>query len=302
MRAKRSGLLVALALLAGGLAGCGGDSDTEAAAGGAKIVIGSLDSPESEVLARIYGEALKSAGATVEYRLRLADAEVVVPALEEGRIDMVPAYLGDFLVAVDPSRTRGLSTLQALGALEGAVVHRGLTVAEPSSAAKSEVIAVTKDVAANQSLRKISDLTKLPPPIVLAGPLECAIRQTCLIGLRETYGLDVALTPTNEEGGPLTKAALQEGQAQIGRLFSSDPEAASGGKYVVLEDDKVVQLPGNIVPILRTAKTSPAILEVVNKVSEALTTEKLAGLNEKIIEENAAPAAVAAGFAGTATH
>ena len=303
MRAKLFGLLAALVLLAGGVAGCGRDSDTEAASGGAKIVIGSFDSAESEVLARIYGDALKSAGATVEYRLRLGDREAVVQALEEARIDMVPVYLGYFLGALDPSQTAALSSDQALEALDEVAARRGLAVAEPSSAANGEVIVVTKDVAAQHNLKKISDLTKLPPPIVLAGPLDCAIRETCLVGLRSKYGLDVALTPTdNEEGGPLTKEALEEGRAQIGRLFSSDPDTLSGGDYVVLEDDKVFQQPGNIVPVLRKAKATPAILDVVNKVSEALNNDKLGDLNEALTEDNEDPATVAAGFSGTESH
>ncbi len=300
MRAKLPGVLVALVLLAGGAAACGNRSDTEAASGGAKIVIGSFGSTESQVLARIYGGALEAAGATVDYRLGIANAEAVAPALENGEIDLVPAYLGYFLGLLDPTQTKGMSTPQAVEALEAAAARRGLTVAEASPGANSEVIAVTKDFATTNGLKRISDLQTLPPPISLAGPIDCATRETCLVGLRTVYGLDAALTLTGmDEGGQLTKEALQAGTAQIGRLSSSDPDTAKGGKYVVLEDDKVFQQPGNIVPVLRRDKATSALLDVVNKVSEALTTEKLAEMNEKATEDSEAPAAIADSFLGT---
>ncbi len=299
MRAKLPGVLVALVLVAAGAAGCGASSDTERAAGGTKIVVASLESPESQVLARIYGSALESAGATVEYRLRLPDDQAVASAFERGEVDMVPASLGSFLVVLDPARARGMSTPQAVEALAAAAARRGLAVAEASPGANSEVIAVTKEVAATYQLKRISDLTRLPSPVALAGSFDCASSETCLVGLRATYGLDVALVPVNEEAGPLTKAALQEGTAQIGRLLSSDPDTAKGGKFVVLEDDRFFQQPGNIVPVIRSAKATPAVLDVLNKVSKALTTEKLAELNEQAVEDKEDPASVAAGFLGT---
>ncbi len=300
MRAKLPGVLVALVLLASGVAACGDSSDTEASAGGAKIVVGSFGFSESEVLAQIYGAALKSAGATVEYRLKLGNREVVAPALEKGEIDMVPEYLGNYLGFLDKTKTTGLTTPEAFSALKAAAAAKGLTVGEASEAEDSDVIAVTKDFASQNALKTVSDLKTLPGPITLAGPSECAIRETCLLGLRSKYGLDVAFTTTgNDAGGPITKQALQEGKAQIGRLFSSDPDAAKGGKYVVLEDDQVFQQPGNIVPVLRTTKATPRLLDVLNKVSKALTTEKLAELNEKTDKDKEDPAAVAAAFVAT---
>ncbi|MEO5680080.1 MAG: glycine betaine ABC transporter substrate-binding protein, partial [Acidimicrobiales bacterium] len=89
MRAKLPVIVVALVLLAA----CGAQSDSTNAEGGTKVVVGSFGFSESEVLAQIYGTALKNAGANVEYRLKLGNREVVAPALEKGEIDMVPEYL-----------------------------------------------------------------------------------------------------------------------------------------------------------------------------------------------------------------
>lgn len=308
MRAKLPAILFALAVA---LSACGGDSDgpsssnavpkpNERAVGGTKIVIGSFGFAESEVLAQIYGMALTNEGANVTYRLKLGSREVVAPALEKGEIDLVPEYLGNYLGFLDKAQTKGLTEPEALKALRTAAEAKGITVAEASEATDSDIIAVTKDFATKNGLKKISDLAKLPGPITLAGPSECEIRQTCLLGLRSVYGLNVTFISTGDDaGGPITKKALTDGTAQIGRLFSSDPDTTGTGEFVILEDDRSFQQPGNIVPVLRTSKATPAVLGVLNKVSKALTTEKLADLNEKMDKDKEDPAAVAAAFVST---
>ena len=308
MRAKVPVILFAVVTALGA---CGGNSDgptspgpvprpDERSAGGTKIVIASFGSAESEVLAQIYGTALTSDGASVTYSLRLGSREVVAPSLENGHIDLVPEYLGNYLEFLDKAQTKVLSEPEALMALKTAAQAKGITVADASEATGGDVIAVTKDFATKNGLKKISDLATLPGPITLAGPSECEIRETCLLGLRSAYGLDVSFTSTGDDaGGPKTKKALTDGTAQIARLFSSDPDTQKSGKFVILEDDRSFQQPGNIVPVLRTLKATPAVLEVLNKVSKALTTEKLADLNEKMNKDKEAPAAVAAAFVST---
>ncbi len=299
MRAKLS-VLIALFVLLGVTAGCGENSDTTKASGGTKIIVGSFGFSESETLAQIYGEVLRRAGADVEYRLKLGSREVVGPALEKGDIDMVPEYLGNYLAFLDKSKAKGLPVPEALKAVQAAAAAKGVTVAEASEAADGDVLAVTKDFATKNGLKTIGDLAKLPGPVTLAGPSECETRETCLLGLRDAYGLTVTFLSTGgDAGGPITKKALDEDKAQVGRLFSSDPDTGKTGKYVVLEDDRAFQQAGNIVPAIRTTKVTPAILEVLNKVSKALTTEKLVDLNEKTDVDKEDPKAVAAAFVST---
>jgi len=300
MRAKLPAL-IAMLLLGGGLAACGSSSDTTKAAGGTKIVVGSAAFSENETLAQIYGTALRNAGAQVEYKLKLGPREVVAPALETGAIDLVPEYLGNYLGFLDKSQTKGLAVPEALKALKAVAASKGITVTEASEAADGDVIAVTKEFAAkNNNLKKISDLKNVTGPLALAGPSECETRETCLLGLRNTYGLDVRFKSTGQQaGGLLTKQALTDGAAQIGRLFSSDPDVGKSGKFVVLQDDKIFQQAGNIVPAIRTAKLTPAIRKVLDKVSKALTTEKLTDLDQKTDVDKTDPAEAAAGFVST---
>ena len=58
--------------------------------------------------------------------------------------------------------------------------------------------------------------------LVLGGPTECPDRPFCQPGLEETYGLQFESFRELDAGGPLTKAALQQGEISIGLVFSSD--------------------------------------------------------------------------------
>jgi osmoprotectant transport system substrate-binding protein len=61
------------------------------------ITVTSFDFPESETLAELYGQALRQQGYPVEVVARLGPREIVQPALEQGRVDLVPGYLGSAL-------------------------------------------------------------------------------------------------------------------------------------------------------------------------------------------------------------
>ena len=61
------------------------------------ITVTSFDFPESETLAELYGQALRQHGYPVEVVARLGPREIVQPALEQGRVDLVLGYLGSTL-------------------------------------------------------------------------------------------------------------------------------------------------------------------------------------------------------------
>lgn len=271
-----------------------GASSTSAAAG-TTIVVGSAGFSENVTLARIYGGALAKAGFKVEYKLKIGARETVEPALESGQIDLVPEYVGNYLSFLDPS-INGEALDKATTDLQARAATKGLTVLTPSPAADGDVVAVTKATASTKSLVNVSDLSKLTAPIKFAGPSECETRPTCLVGLKNVYGLNATLVNTGTDaGGPITKAALDKGDAVAARLFSSDPDIASG-KYVVLKDDKSFQQVGNIVPVVRTAKVSDQLKTVLNQVSAALTTDKLTALNDQTDNQKLDPSDVAAKF------
>jgi glycine betaine/choline ABC-type transport system substrate-binding protein len=123
----------------------------------------------------------------------------------------------------------------------------------------------------------------LASTLVLAGPPECPERPFCLIGLQETYGLEFKEFRPTDAGGPITVQALTGGDAQVGLLFTSDP-AIAVNDFVLLEDDKGLQLADNIIPVLRqeVLDANPGVEDLLNTVMERLTQEELTALNQAV--------------------
>lgn len=77
-----------------------------------------------------------------------------------------------------------------------------------------------------------------------------------------------------DAGGPLTKAALEDGSIDIGILFSSDG-AIAANEWVALEDDQGLQPADRFVPAIRTEASNEDIEAVLDAVSAELTVEDM---------------------------
>lgn len=199
---------------------------------GAKVLVGAANFSESATLAEIYADVLKAAGfdATTQ---TIGNRETYEPALERGDLTVVPEYAGtltEFLnqkingagapAKASSDLTTTVAALQALGQ------KVGLTFGKPAAAQDQNAFAVTKAFADAHSLTTLSDLAKACGGIVLGGPPECPTRPFCEPGLTGTYGLDITSFVSLDAGGPLTKAAIQQGKVTLGLVFSSDSSLA----------------------------------------------------------------------------
>jgi osmoprotectant transport system substrate-binding protein len=128
----------------------------------------------------------------------------------------------------------------------------------------------------------------------------------CLKGLEETYGLVFKDFTALDAGGPLTVEALKGGNIDVGLLFTSDPAIAAEG-FVLLEDDKGLQLADNLVPVVRreVLDADPVMTTVLNGIMAKLSQEELTSLNKAVVVDEQAAADVARawletnGFLGT---
>lgn len=304
MRATRGGTVGAILLVVAMVAGACGSGDDDSDAGGATtssgagagkpaVTIGSANFPENEMLAYMYGAVLADAGYPVTYKLKLGAREVIQPALEDGQIDLVPEYAGNYLSFLDKS-AGSMPVDEAVTRLRALLDPRGLSVLEPSDATNADAIAVTGEFAEKHDLKTISDLKNVPTPLTLGGPPECDTRITCRAGLEQVYGLTVAFKALDADG-PLTRAALDKGDVQLARVFTADADLKTKG-YVVLEDDKNFQQAGNIVPVVRASKLDAGARALIDKVSAALTTSALIDLNKAVQVDKEDARAAAEGF------
>jgi osmoprotectant transport system substrate-binding protein len=290
-RSRRGALLgaaaAALVLLT---AACGDDSSTTPGSGSkGKVTVGSADFGESEIIANMYALALKNAGYDVTEKFKIGTREAYIKSIEGGEIDVVPEYIGTLteyynqaLNGPNAPTEKPLATTEVettFSNLKTLVAKKNLVALTPSKAADQNAFAVKKDFADKNAVAKTSDLAKLNGTLVLGAGPECDKRQFCLLGLQDVYGLKFKEVKKLDSGGPKTLAALADGSIDVGLVFSSDG-AVAAQNLVVLEDDKKLQKTDNITALVRSSVPAEA-QQILDKVDQALTTEKLQELNKK---------------------
>jgi osmoprotectant transport system substrate-binding protein len=254
------------------------------------IRLASFDFPESELLAQLYGQALVRHGFPVEQVVQLGAREVVAPALEQDKVDMVPEYLGSALNFLN-ERNRVATADPALthARLEQAFAPRGISVLAYAPAQDRNGFVVTGDMARRRGLEKLSDLAPMATQLSFGGPPECAQRALCLRGLEDVYKLRFKRFEAMPSRS-VTAAALQTGEIDVGMIDTTDPNLAKSD-LIQLADDKRLQPADNIVPVIRREVLDaygPPLVSLVNAVSAQLTTPELAKLNLQVANGQAA--------------
>jgi osmoprotectant transport system substrate-binding protein len=260
------------------------------------IQLASFDFPESEILGELYGQALRQHGFPVEPVVQLGAREVVAPALEQGKVDMVPEYLGsalNFLNGRDRVATADPGLTHAR--LEQAFAPRGVSVLAYAPAVDRNGFVVTGRMARSHGLETISDLAPMASRLALGGPPECPQRPLCLRGLQDVYKLEFARFEAMPSRA-VTAAALETGEIDVGMIDTTDPNLVKPGNDLVqLEDDRDLQPADNVVPVVRREVLDaygPPLVGLLNAVSAQLTTVELTRLNLQVADGR--PAADAA--------
>jgi osmoprotectant transport system substrate-binding protein len=260
------------------------------------ITVTSFDFAESEILAEVYGQALRRSGYPVEVVARLGPREIVEPALEQGKVDLVPGYLGsgvNFLheqrrvATADPAATHAL--------LQQALAARGLSALAYAPAEDRNGFVVTGDMARRRKLERISDLEPIARQLNFGGPPECPGRPLCLKGLQDVYDLEFKrFVPMPSR--TTTADALATGEIDVGMLETTDGNLLNHD-LVQLEDDRGLQPAENLVPIVRKeilAAYGPALASLVDATTAQLRTVNLIHLNQRVQLQGVEPATVAA--------
>jgi osmoprotectant transport system substrate-binding protein len=293
------GRLVALAAVAVGatvaLAGCASGDPLDNGSGEGEgstetLVVGSQDYYSNEIIAEIYAQALEENGYTVERDLRIGQREVYIPEIEDGAIDVFPEYTGNLLQYYVPD-TEATTSEDVYAELETSLPE-GLRVLDQSPATDQDSYNVTKAFSDENGVTSLADLKDVTTPITLGGNSELATRPYGPEGLKEVYGVDVAFTPIEDSGGPLTLKALVDNQVQMVNIYSADPNIAAND-LVTLEDPEGLFLASNVVPLV-SEKVTDEIAEIIDTVSEALTAEDLVALNALSVNEQQSADQIAA--------
>ncbi len=249
--------------------------------------IASFDFAESEVLAELYAQVLDAAGVPVIRLGVVGPREVVAPSLELDRIDLVPEYLGTAMRFFgDTSDPEGVDSTQAsTGELQRLLTPRGLLALDAAAAQNSNAIVVTSEFAMEGNIVTISDLASRATALRFGGPVECPDRPLCLLGLAEVYGLEFAeFVP--QRSVALTAEALRRAEIDVGLAFTTSP-VLDDDTYTVLEDDRRLQPPENVVPVIRRSafdRWGSEVGEALNDLSALLTTRDLRAMNRRVAD------------------
>lgn len=277
------------------LVGCGGSDpladDTAAPepTGGQTLVVGSQDYYSSEIIAELYAQALEAEGVSVERELRIGQREVYMPELESGAIDLFPEYTGPLLQywVQDPPERESQEVYDALVA----AAPSGLTILDEAPATDQDSYVVTRAFAEEHDLETVADLANVDVPLTMGANSEAENRPNGPQGLAEVYGVDVAFTPIEDGGGPLTIRALQDGSIQLAIVYTADPTIAQND-LVVLDDTEGLFLASHVVPVA-SDRVDERAQSIVNAVSAALTPDALIGLNRQSVEQQSPAADIA---------
>ena len=297
-RATWAAITVGLSLA---MAGCGGDSTSDSAAGGgdgelagASLTVGSKEFTESILLGKITALALENAGAEVEDSTGISGSATVRAALESKEIDIYWDYTGTGWVNILGNSPTDLPD-DLYEAVKTADAENGIAWLEPAPFENAYAIATTSDFAKDNDVTTLSDAVQYiednPDDGVICAASEFLNRDDGLPGLEKAYG--TKFTEVNELDFNLIftqvgeSCAFGEVTTTEGRVLSQDLQ--------ILEDDKDFFLEYLGVVTLRqeTLDEHPEIEEIMAPISEALTNDTITELNSKVDVEGQQPDDVA---------
>src|SRR4051812_40233340 len=124
------------------------------------------------------------------------------------------------------------------------------------------------------------------PQLRLAAPASCPLNINCLPGFKRVYKTDPSGSFVRLRVADAGVQALDDGIAEVAEVFTSNPEL-SRPDILSLRDDKRMLSEDHIVPIVRSSllRTYGATLRTpLNDASRLLTTLRLRGLNQQVID------------------
>ena len=232
--------------------------------------------------------------------LNLGSETVALQTLKSGQISGYPEYASTALTSffgLEPEEVPGAAQ-QAYEKAKEEFEKEGLTAFPPTPFSSANAVGTLKKTADELGLKTVSDLEGQSEKLTLYGSPECRQRIDCLAGLEKYYGLKFkSFTPVDIG---LRYKVLENGQADLSILFTTDPQlSAEKDKFVILEDDKEVFPAGNIIFVTKAStaeKAGPDYEKTIVAVQKGLTLPVMQELDARVELEKQSPAKAAAAY------
>lgn len=257
-------------------AGCGAKKEEAR-----EVTVGSKGFTENLILSELYALALEDAGFQVKREFEISNA-VIHTSIVNGEIDLYPEYTGTALLTIlgeplmtDPQEVYDEVKKQYKDKFK-------LDVLDFCRANDGNGLVIRTEAAQKYGIQTISDLQANASEIRFGSTSDFPEREDGMPALVETYG-DFAFKSENAFDNALKYQIMSSDEVDCVPAYTTDAQL-SLEEFTLLEDDKHVWPPYNVIPIAREEFTQkyPEAAEAVNKVSASLDTQTLAGLNAKV--------------------
>ncbi len=259
---------------------------------GGQVVIAHQDYTEMSIMAEMYAALLEADGFEPTLRA-VGDRAIYAGQLASGDVHVAPEYVSSMteylnreINGPDAEMVASPDVDETMKKLEELAAEKNMEPLQPAEAEDANAFAVTQEFSEKNDVTTLSDLGGLDQPVALAAAPDCPDRPDCQIGLEEVYGIQISDFEPLGFGTPQTKDALTSGEVQVGQVGTSDGQVEDLG-LVVLEDDKDWQNAENLVPMVNSGflDENPEVADILNELSDVLTTEDLMRLNAAVDAE-----------------
>lgn len=253
------------------------------------VAIGSKAFTESVLLGEIAAGAARRAQLPVAHRRQLGGTRILWRALETGRIDAYPEYLGT--LARELLRMPDATPAQ----LQAALARRELAMTGSLGFDNSYALGMRAERATALGIRTLSDL-RAHPRLKLGLSNEFMQRADGWPGVRAAYGL-----PQRPDGldHDLAYRALADGAIDVTDLYGTDAEIPYYG-LTVLADDRGYFPAYDAVFVYRAdlAQRAPAFVAVLRGLEGRIDAATMQRLNAAVKLQRQPETEVAAGWLG----
>ena len=270
-------MVVSIVMLA---AACGSSKSNGKSGNTSKesIVVGRKDFSGAQLVSDIYGGALAAKGFSVSYK-DVGPTEQTYAALKKGSIDLYGEYQGTLLTFLKGTPTADPAAVNS--ALQTKLDADNIVTSSPSTALDVNAFYVTTATASKYNLKTISDLKAVASQLTFGGPPECSDRPLCLGTTEQSlYGLQFKTVKKLDTGGPITEKALEDGDIDVGLLFSGS--SVLDKDFVQLQDDKGLQPADDVIAVWRKSVDNADLKAAIDAVNAKLTTSEYNKLNAEI--------------------
>jgi osmoprotectant transport system substrate-binding protein len=270
--------------------GGSGSPSESAAASKPDVSVGSAGFWESAVTAEMYAQALEAKGYTVDRHLEIGERPALHAAFEAEEINLMPEYLGGLSGQGLGIEELSSDAQEAWDNMQDALQNKGWVSFDFSPGTDADGFAIRKETATEFGLVTMSDLAEVADQLVWGVAEGCPTNPVCAIGLKDTYGIDLAALPADQlQTLPACSTdmatALNDIAIDVAQVCTTQPEIASLN-LVLLTDDKHLQPAQNLVPIASKELADAGgseLADALNAITAKLTTEARTALGASIV-------------------